>query len=190
MTNTTTDTSKSLTFDLDSYQELYGKYRALQKEDSTDLSEACAVISTTIAVAILTLTMALSYHASYHAGTWTPSETLRAIAPVIIPLIVLAIISYGISRIRQHGLKKRRPERIAQQLNAMVKEYLVDRYGIQNIQLLEVGASIRWHELLLETLQLSMRPAKVQVLDADQRTKVFPVRLIDGKPTFIAYESI
>lgn len=185
MTNTTPNPSKTLTFDLDSYQELYDKYRALQKKYSTYLSGTFTVVSATIAVAIVTLKIALPAYV-----TWTSNEPIRTIAPVIIPLIVIALISSGISWSRRRGLKKHQPERIEQQLNAMVKEYLVDRYGIQKMQILEVGESMQWHELLLETLELSMLPAKVQVLDADHRTTVFSVRLIDGKPTFITDESI
>lgn len=184
MSNTTSNPSKTLAFDLDSYQELYGTYRALKKEYSTYLSGTFTVISATIAVAIVTLTIALP------PVTWAPNEPISTIAPAIVPLIVIALISSGISWSRRRGLKKHQPERIEQQLNAMVKEYLVDRYGIQKMQILEVGESMQWHELLLETLELSMLPAKVRVLDADHRTTVFSVRFVDGKPTFIADESI
>lgn len=187
MSNATPNPSKTLAFDLDSYQELYGKYRALKKEYSTYLSGTFTVVSATIAVAIVTLTITLP------AVTWAPNEPISTIAPAIdltLPLIVIALISSGISWSRRRGLKKHQPERIEQQLNAMVKEYLVDRYGIQKMQLLEVGEPMQWHELLLETLELSMLPAKVRVLDADHRTTVFSVRFVDGKPTFIADESI
>lgn len=184
MSNTTPNTSKTLTFDLDSYQELYYKYRALQKKYSTYLSGTFTVVSATLAVVVVTITIAFS------AEAWTPNEPIRTMAPVIIPLIITALISSSISWSRRRGLKKHQPERIEQQLNTMVKEYLVDRYGIQKMQLLEVGEPMQWHELLLETLEPSMWPAKVQVLDADHRTTVFSVRFVDGKPTFITHETI
>lgn len=170
-----------VTFDLDGYQALYTQYRSTLKRYSMKLSGTIAIVA-----GITGIIMGILWSNTENA---TPGQAPLSWVAVLVPLVI-AITALVVTIAKKRKLQKADPTGMLRTLNDHVRNHLQHRYGAFMVGFETTGHIIQWHGEFLDTLNDSIVPPRVSILDVDRTVTIYPIRLIDGKPTLIDESAI